>query len=529
MPTALLDTVADPEIKAHLFAYFKLIQSVLGKRPGTPEQKKETYHKLQKQLVERAHSVDDLIDQIPDMASAMGVPAQNLSSFISQNFFKALELARKELQESSETGSSGSESAPSTDPDRDHDLIGEILESFGPVVQAPNKFVPAEMGSMKMMTPNGERLPVSLAGANPEQEAEENDASPVDGDNAKTASASNASAVPSGSEPAKKVTNKAVFSAEKEEPLIQEILNKFGNHLDVHEKLEPAAFPKNFQASSPDDAPATTENGSAAAESSSPGTGSGGVKTNAVPQSSGPTIQWPEEDETLIQEILNQFGNVLAVHGKLEPSDGFPPRSGQPTAAATSGPGASEAASEDSSASATSGSPGPNSPINFARYTEIRAQLAKFQKAGDQQGYKQFLQELSQDEKLVVPLRNLENKLQKNPSLRVQDEVYNLAMQLSTSPEKLAAFREAMVRFDRIQLLLNDFVQRVKKGPAPLMKAVQSIWSQVRLLLNQVDQLESMRSQMKFLLLGIQDPEVKKKTQEILESLLNRANSIYIE
>ena len=84
MPTALLDTVADPEIKAHLFAYFKLIQSVLGKRPGTPEQKKETYHKLQKQLVERAHSVDDLIDQIPDMASAMGVPAQNLSSFISQ-------------------------------------------------------------------------------------------------------------------------------------------------------------------------------------------------------------------------------------------------------------------------------------------------------------------------------------------------------------------------------------------------------------------------------------------------------------
>ena len=102
-------------------------------------------------------------------------------------------------------------------------------------------------------------------------------------------------------------------------------------------------------------------------------------------------------------------------------------------------------------------------------------------------------------------------------------------MQLGVAPARLAGFRQAMLRFDKIQLLLNDFVQRVKKGPAPLMKAVQQIWGQVRLLLNQVEQLDSMKSQMKILLLGVQDAELKKRTQEILESMLNRAHNIYTD
>ena len=173
MPTALLDTVEDPELKAHHLAYFKLIQSVLGKRPGSPDQKKQVYQKLQKHLVANAHNVDDLIDLIPEMASAMGVPAQNLSSFISQNFFRALEMARKELQSTPDSDSGAGGPAQDTDPNRDHDLIGEILEVIGPVVQAPNKFVPADMGTIKMVTPNGEKLPTSLTGEAPAEQAEE--------------------------------------------------------------------------------------------------------------------------------------------------------------------------------------------------------------------------------------------------------------------------------------------------------------------------------------------------------------------
>ena len=376
-----------------------------------------------------------------------------------------------------------------------------------------------------MVTPDGERLPVSLTGATASSDSDvapgsaaddKGKGSPVSGGSTQAASSNAAT---------RKVTGKtAPALAEKEEPLIHEILNKFGNYLDVHEKLEPAAFPKNFTGSSQEtsSAPASTAESAGDAEQKM---ASGGVKTNAVPKSSGPAIQWPEEDQYLIEELLANFGNDLAVHGKLEPSDGFPAKSGS---AASAAPSPTHEKPPPSAVSVSEPAK-PQPLINFARYTEIRAQLAKFQKAGDQQGYRQFLQNLNENEKLVVPLRNLENKLQKDPSLRAEDELYHRAMQLKTSHEKLSGFRDAMLRYDRIQLLLNDFVNRVKKGPAPLMKAVQSIWSQVRLLLNQVDQLESMRSQMKFLLLGIQDPEIKKKTQEILESLLNRAHSIYTE
>ncbi|MCB1171267.1 MAG: hypothetical protein KDK25_13065, partial [Leptospiraceae bacterium] len=248
-------------------------------------------------------------------------------------------------------------------------------------------------------------------------------------------------------------------------------------------------------------------------------------------------IAWPDEDMGLIEELLKEFGNDLDVHGKLEPSDGLGGSS-----AMGSAPSGARSPMQDSQSGVASSTQGgstdqgsdleharPIAPVHFARYTEIRSQLAKFQKAGDQAGYRSYLEQLGEQEKLIVPIRNLQNKLQKNPTLNADDEIYHLAMQLGLAPARLAGFRQAMLRFDQIQLLLNDFVQRVKKGPAPLMKAVQQIWGQVRLLLNQVEQLDAMKSQMKILLLGIQDAELKKRTQEILESMLNRAHNIYTD
>lgn len=544
MPPAILDKVEDPDLKANYLAYFKIIQSVLGKRPGTPEQKKQIYHKLQKHLVENVTSVDALIDEIPRMAGALGIPAQTLSGFVAQNFLKALEMARKELEATSVAQDSGAPAA--ADPDRDHDILGEILESIGPVVQAPNKFVPSDMGTMKLVTPSGEQLPVSLTGEPTTEESEEQTPAPS---SASTGSdAPDPRAVPAGAESATgqatTVTGKKSSPfTEKEVPIIQEILNRFGNHLDVHEKLEPAVFPKNFQKQSEDSASeqSAVPTAPAGEAAPAPASGSGGVKTNSVPKPASPVIEWPDENVGLIDEILQEFGNVLSVHEKLEPSDGL---SGGGAAIAGSSssaghpshsmaPSGSSARTAPSHSDSAASSPDelehaePKALVSFARYTEIRSRLAGFQKAGDQQGYREFLQGLSQEEKLIVPIRNLENKLHKNPDLRAGDEIYNLSVQLGISPMKLASFRQAMLRFDRIQLLLNDFVQRVKKGPAPLMKAVQQIWSQVRLLLNEVDHLDSMKSQLRIILLGIQDHELKKRTQEILESMLNRANNIF--
>ncbi|MCB1140318.1 MAG: hypothetical protein KDK23_16290 [Leptospiraceae bacterium] len=537
MPPAILDTVEDPELKANYLAYFKLFQSILGKRPGTPEQKKQVYHRLQKHLVEKVQSVDALIDEIPQMAAALGVPAQTLSSFVAQNFLRALDLARKELEQNSATDSGGSQKAGPADPERDHELIAEILETFGPLVQAPAKFLPADMGAMKLVTPSGEKLPTSIAGAPAEDESPA--PSPAASNPAAASAPHSVSKESSPSQPTTVTGKKSILPMEKEEPLIQEILNKFGNHLDVHEKLEPSAFPKNFQ--KPQEQSASEAKSDAPSAAPTPAAGSGGVKTNEVPKSAGPVIEWPEEDTGLIEELLEQFGNDLAVHGKLEPSDGL--SGGSSMASAPSGNKGPSPASHSGSAASSQGESGnrgaepdlknarpiPIAPVHFARYTEIRSHLAKFQKAGDQAGYRTYLEQLGEQEKLIVPIRNLENKLQKNPSLKAEDEIYHLAMQLGVAPARLAGFRQAMLRFDKIQLLLNDFVQRVKKGPAPLMKAVQQIWGQVRLLLNQVEQLDSMKSQMKILLLGVQDAELKKRTQEILESMLNRAHNIYTD
>ncbi|MCB1166530.1 MAG: hypothetical protein KDK33_10270 [Leptospiraceae bacterium] len=525
MPPAILDTVEDPELKAQYLAYFKLLHSVLGKRPGSPEQKQQLLAALQKELVERATNVDALIEEIPHLASRLGVPAQSLSTFVSQNFFKALEMAHKELKaEANSNGpaASGNAGGSPADPERDHDLIQELLERFGPIVEAPSRFEPADMGLIKLKTPNGERLPASLSGGSPAQPQEQAETAAVPAEKSSAPAAASAG-VKTNAPPPRAAP--VLPPLQEDVHLIEEILNKFGNHLDVHQKLEPSAFPENFSAESDSDSVAPAQDAAPAQQQPA---ASGGVKTNAPPPRQAPVLPPLREDQHIIEELLNKFGNVLNIQGRLEPSDGLATggAAAAPSSAAANRP---ETPSNKAATAQNLGEVEPRAIIGFARYTEIRSRLAQFQKTGDQNAYKQFLQQLDSDEKLVVPLRNLENRLNKDPSLKPSDELYHLSINLSIDAARLAGFRQAMIRYDRIQLLLNDFVQRVKKGPAPLMKAVQQIWPQVRLLLNQVEDLSAMKSQMKILLLGIADPEVKKRTQEIVESLLNRAHSIYAD
>ena len=154
----------DEELQAHRQAYLQIFQAVLKKVPGEAAQKKERLARLRQYLLGNVNDVSAFIGHIPQFARLLGVKEAALSSFVGANFLRALTMVKERMAAQKVTAGApaggGGAGAATLAPDTG--ILDEILAVLGPLVQAPAHFEPHEQGFMKLVTPEGETLSMSL-------------------------------------------------------------------------------------------------------------------------------------------------------------------------------------------------------------------------------------------------------------------------------------------------------------------------------------------------------------------------------
>jgi len=495
--------VAD-ELELHFRAYSKLFAAVLQKKNAPPEARAQVSSRLQDYLKKNIHSTDDFINHIARFAQMLAVPENALATFIGANFMSALAAARKEMQTSSrpEVVKAPTPAAPpSSKPRVFTSIIDEILHKFGGLVQPPDHFEELELGLLKFVSDDGDLLPATLGGPS---------AAPASSQSGPAATVTGKAPMAAGTAqtaaPASTPAAKPAFLRPPEKPLIDEILEKFGNVLDIPEKLEVPDF-------GPEPPAAAGAGATAASASPAAAAGAGNVSTPA------PRPVSRKKEEQLIDEILNKFGNVLDIPGTLHPADGL----GSP---ASMGDGGVEQESYTPSYEDHAPSFEPI-PCSFQEFMAVMRLLQEFRTSGNQDGYKVWLTEKAGTVgKAIVGLRNMEGRLSAG---QFAAEYQSLGQRLGVEALAMEDLHGRTRVYARMQKEVSELTQKLKQMQPDAIAQVRRIWPQILLLFNEPGTVDGYESQMKMILLQVSVPALREKIIELLRPTFQAIESLYEE
>ncbi len=528
------------ELEAHQRAYLQIFRAILKKKNATPDQAKAVLGKLQQYVAARIKAPDDFLDHIPNFAKGLAVRPEALSAFIGSNLLPALENVKKQMREAEAEASGAQQSGAGpavSDAEVAHSVMKELEREVGTIVADQQRFSGEDMGYLRLVSLNGgQDVPsTSLREAMGLSAAPEN-APPAAG------SAAPGPAAASGAQP---VTGKPAAGGGapaapapvmlQETSVIAEILEQFGDELTVTGPLHVPAFPSGSGAAAP--AAPGGSGGTAAASatasaSASAGTSGGaGAATPGGAPAAAPMAA--EQEPSLIAEILEQFGDELTVTGPLvlRPEAGGPaggPGAGVAPAAGGAGlPGVSTNAGAGMESVAVAPVELPEVALSFQQYMDVVRKLQEFQTSGNQAGYREWLSgEAGDGGKAVVGLRNVDARVKRGDSVNWSQEYEKIAGHMHLGAGQIENLHERIVRFQKLQQLLNQFIASVKTKEPPLVAAVKKIWPQVRLLFNEEWEAEAMMSRLKIPLLQIMDPALKSQVQSLMLPLLKKAESL---
>ena len=257
------------------------------------------------------------------------------------------------------------------------------------------------------------------------------------------------------------------------------------------------------------EAPAALDPGSAASD---PETVKAAPAAPAAPRGPEPSI---------IEEILKKCGNALTVPGKLEPESG-------PGADSGEGPTTKSVEQETEAEEADDEEDFEPIPFSFEDYGRIVASLQGFQKSGDRAAYQNWLSEnAGLAGRLVVALRNLEGRERKGQTVQWPDEYYNLGHSLQLERAQVADLHRSLRVYDRMQQVLNRFIQTARSGDPQLLGALRKIWPQIRLLFNDADDEDGMVSRLKIPLLQVPDAALRERIIEEMRPVFSRIHQIH--
>ncbi|MBI3395025.1 MAG: hypothetical protein HY042_04245 [Spirochaetia bacterium] len=490
MPTS---AQATEELEVHYRAYRQIFQAVLKKKTADPARIESSLTELDSYARQNIQNPDDFIDHIPEFARRLGIDAASLGAFIGANFLKAMQIARQAAEAGGPASGSTVTGRPSSPApvagaapgaaqpsgQKDKGLMKEIVETFGALVQAPDRFVPMDWG---LVIPQSLGIFENVTISNPVPEV----AAPV-----KEASPSpTAAAAP---KPVVQVVRPS------EPPIIKEILEKFGSVLDVHEKLVLRSYE---EFGDEEEAPPVV-----VAEAAPT------AQATAAAQAPKPTAAAGPRESSIIKEILNKFGSSLDVTHKLVPKQGGDDGNEIDYDEPDDAPGMQESSAQDTL----------RIPLEFSQYMDTVKSLQEFQKTGDQQGYRTWLSSLEPGPKAAVGLRNLEVKARKGADVYWPDEYQNLSGHLRVGADSIKMLHEDLRRFEQLQRILNKFTEAVRATDPDTVNAARLIWPQVRMLFNEPGDEGMLRSRTKIIMLQVMDPARKQKIMGILEPLLKEA------
>ena len=508
------------ELEANIQAYLRIFQAILKKKAGDAARKKAVLQKLNAYIRKNVTTPDAIIDHIPQFSRALGVPEAALGNFIGANFIRALQQAKEELARKKQDAVASERAAARETEVRTFDsLLEELVYRFGGVVEAPNEFQPIDDGLMKLVTPSGEVMPVSLSGD-----------SGADGNGAGTnGAAKDAPAGAAGKAPAGNASAPASSGADAkgappppkaEKPLLDELIDKFGNVLDIPGKLEPSVW--------------EDEQTEAPAGADGAGGGAGKKSAETAPAAGGdkPTQAAPKRvEKPLLDEVMERFGNVLDIPGKLEPSVWEEEESsmGGAAPAASADPGSAPQAADSAPGPAVPAEPEFEPiPMSFGEYAGIQKKVQAFQTSGNQAGYKAWLGgEAGLAGKALVGLRNLDLRERKGESIHWSDEYYNLSLHLDVDVRRVEDFHLRIKYYIRIQQTINGLTKTIKAQGAAVLGAAQKIWPHVLQIFHHPGDAQAYESQLKIILLQVSDAGLKQKLTEAVHPAFEQVAAIY--
>lgn len=449
-----IDNRQAEELKRHQEAYVLLFESLLKKRIDDAETLEGKLSEL-KSLIHGIADTDGFIERLPAFSRILQIREDQLGAYIGQNFLKALSVIEERHRQA--------ESLSADVFAEDGPLIDTILSKIGPIVAPPDRFQPLDGGLVKLIRNGQEILPQSVSST-----SESDAAGPADAP----------------SEAGQRVTEAEkddlpAAGLRREKSIIAEILERFGNILDVHEALVPKAF------SADEEAFVVEEVAPEARESTEP------VETS------------------ILEEILQRFGDELKVSDRLVPAEYSGDESFFDTAKAEEQP---------------AGPAFEPIGVSLTSFAAIRARMAEFQKNQDRAGYQAYLATASNDIKAVVALLNLSAR-QRKQAINLNEELLRLSQTLPYSQEQLQELFRRMDRYAKATTLVNEFTARVKQASAPVQMELRKVWQQVLDLLDEDLDEVLMKQRAKIILLAV-NPSVKPTIESGIMSLISRIASL---
>lgn len=459
-----IDNKQAEELERHREAYVLLFESLLKNRIADTGQMQSRLAELKK-IIDGIQDTDGFIDRLGDFGRILQLREDQLGGYIGQNFLKALSVVQERQKQAARKNISSDAFA------QDGPLIETLLSTFGPIVTAPDHFEMIDTGAVKLVRGGRQILPKSVMDS-------AGDAAvgfPVDA----TVSGTNQTEEPTstGSDPA------AALKLRKEKSIIAEILERFGNILDIQGVLTPKEFSGDEEAFVVEEAVSSDEPAS-------------------------------HVELSIIEEIVQRFGNDLAVHEKLKPKEY---------------PGDDDGFFDATQSEATDSGEGSYSSfepiaVTLTAFAGIRLRIAEFQKNQDRAGYQDYLNTASDDIKAVVALLNLSAKA-KRQAVDMSDELYRLSMSLPYSQEQLEELFGRMDRYAKVTALVNEFMAKVKQASAPVQIEMRKVWRQILDLLDEDPGEAVVKQRTKILLLAV-NPAVKPTIESGIMSLISKIYSL---
>lgn len=505
---------AQEELEAYHLAYMHIFRNIVAKKGLPAERQKQILLKIKSFQETKIRDVDSYLDHIPDFANVLAVKPDQLGAFIGSNLLKALHQVQAQQAQKKKLAAQATKVV--NDPEVKKSILKEIILTIGPVIEPPGKFTSIDMGLMSLEL-NGTRVnPVSL----------------------KNDPASLGVTTVTG----KQADDSGAAASTKETPLLEEFLQVLGADHAILERLVVPAFPKDMMAPE------------LSVASAQPATDSSGDRS---------------KERSILQEIVDSFGNDLTVSEKLV-VPAFPagqsaqPTLDTPTATIPTGgsgieggsilteiiklpefsggsseklvvkssiPGAggllpgNDQATEDAASAAL-----PDwEPIEFTYgdYDLAIRKVQNFQAKKDGAGYKAWLEADSTDRiKLMLALRKLDSGILQGKTVNLDDEHYNLSRNFDLHLDQVKEFHGRLKTMMRLQKLVAMFISKVKAQPKPILAGFQKIWPQVKLILNDQGTVESRMHQLKIPMLQIMDPQIKKAVMNMMQKLFTKFTEI---
>ena len=468
---------APDELLLHTQAYLQLFQAVLRNNPADQNKKNAILQDLRVYINLNIQSPDEFISHIAEFAKKLGVSEAALGNYIGSNFVKALSMVKQQALQKQQTAAAATPKPAARASSKS--IIQEILNTFGPLLPDGGRFIEMDMGVLKLVTQNGEILPTSVTGVVP--------SSPGTGGSPSTAAPTSfSSASPGQSAMSSGDSAPGMPSQSQEAPFIKEILEKFGNILDIPGKLE-------------------------------------------VRDDSDPSLSYDDDEEgdeqegvpsrresSIIKEIIEKFGNVIDIPGKLVPEsdkeEGFDSGDDLP---------------DDEEEEAEYEETVIPLPFDFEQYIDTVKKIQEFQAAGNQTAYRTWLDSASQGSKAYVAIRNKEYAEKNGRDVNWEEEFYNLSHHLACTAGQLKELQGRFRKFEQLQKVLQHLTNEIRTKDPNFVNAVKKIWPQLRLMFQMEAEPSSMNSQLKIVLLQIPDPELKNRITQMMQNYFQKLYQIH--